>query len=44
MRSDAVNWNPYPRLPIGAVRDLLSITRVLYHVCKAEDPTDASRL
>jgi len=25
-----VTWNPYPRLPSGALRDLLGITRALY--------------
>lgn len=39
-----MNWNPYPRLPAGAVRDLLGITRALYRATLAEDPRDVVRL
>jgi len=39
-----VTWDPYPPLPIGALRDLLGITRALYRTTLVEDPRDASRL
>jgi hypothetical protein len=39
-----VNWNPYPPLPLGAVRDLLGITRAMYRATVADDPRDVCRL
>jgi hypothetical protein len=39
-----VAYNPYPRLPIGPLRDLLGITRALYRASRAEEPPDATRL
>ena len=39
-----MTWNPYPRLPRGAVRDLLGITRALYRSASLEDPLDPARL
>lgn len=39
-----MTWSPYPALPMGAVRDLLGITRVLYRVAQCEEPRDASRI
>jgi hypothetical protein len=39
-----VTWNPYPPLPVGAVRDLLGITRALYRATLADDPRDVARL
>jgi hypothetical protein len=39
-----VTWNPYPRLPLGAVRDLLVITRALYRALLAANPNDARLL
>jgi hypothetical protein len=39
-----VNWNPYPPLPIGAVRDLLGITRALYRFAAEVEPRDEERL
>lgn len=35
-----MTWNPYPPLPIAAVRDLLGITRALYRATLAADPHD----
>ncbi|HKO92833.1 MAG TPA: hypothetical protein VJU61_16875 [Polyangiaceae bacterium] len=37
-------WNPYPPLPLGAVRDLLGITRALYRAALDDEPRDAARL
>lgn len=39
-----MTWNPYPPLPVGALRDMLGITRALYRAALAEDPRDVSRL
>jgi hypothetical protein len=39
-----VTWDPYPPLPIGALRDLLGITRALYRTTQLDDPRDARRL
>ena len=39
-----MTYNPYPRLPIGPLRDLCGITRALYRAARAEVPPDASRL
>jgi len=39
-----VTWNPYPPLPLGALRDLLGITRALYRATLEEDPRDVIRL
>jgi hypothetical protein len=39
-----VTWNPYPPLPLGALRDLLGITRALYRATVANDPRDVVRL
>jgi len=39
-----VTWNPYPPLPVGALRDLLGITRALYRAALEEEPRDAARL
>jgi hypothetical protein len=39
-----VTWNPYPRVPFEAVRDLLGITRALYRITRIDDPRDAERL
>jgi hypothetical protein len=39
-----VTWDPYPPLPVGAVRDLLGISRALYRATQAEDPHDVGRL
>lgn len=35
-----MTWNPYPPLPLAAVRDLLGITRALYRATLAADPRD----
>ena len=43
-RSSHVIWDPYPPLPLGAVRDLLGITRALYRTIAVNDPRDISRL
>lgn len=37
-------YNPYPRLPIGPLRDLYGITRALYRASRAASPPDATRL
>jgi hypothetical protein len=39
-----VTWNPYPRLPLGAVRDLLGVARALYRTALADEPRDVGRL
>jgi hypothetical protein len=39
-----VTWDPYPPLPLGAVRDLLGITRALYRAALMDEPRDAGRL
>lgn len=39
-----MTWNPYPPLPLGAVRDLLGLTRGLYRATLADEPRDISRL
>jgi hypothetical protein len=39
-----VPWNPYPRVPFEAVRDLLAITRALYRATRGDDPQDTARL
>lgn len=39
-----MNWNPYPPLPLGALRDLLGIARGLYRATLADDPRDVARL
>lgn len=39
-----MTWNPYPSLPLGAVRDLLGITRALYRAALAESPCNDDRL
>lgn len=39
-----VTWNPYPPLPIGALRDLLGITRALYRATLDSEPRDEGRL
>lgn len=38
------SWDPYPPLPLGALRDLLGITRALYRVALVQDPRDVARL
>ena len=43
-RTTRVTWNPYPRVPFAAVRDLLGITRALYRAALADDPRDTTRL
>lgn len=37
-------WNPYPPLPVGALRDLLGITRALYRATLELEPRDEGRL
>ncbi len=45
MRSHArLTWNPYPPLPIGAIKDLLGITRALYRFTVETDPKDVVKL
>jgi hypothetical protein len=39
-----VTWNPYPPLPLAAVRDLLGIARAMYRATLADDPRDVVRL
>lgn len=39
-----MNWNPYPPLPLGALRDLLGITRAMYRATVLDDPRDVCRL
>jgi hypothetical protein len=39
-----VTWNPYPPLPVGALTDLLGITRALYRATLDSEPRDSSRL
>jgi hypothetical protein len=39
-----VSWNPYPPLPRGALRDLLSLTRLLYRAAAEAEPRDEARL
>lgn len=39
-----MTWDPYPPLPIGALRDLLGITRALYRTTVLESPRDVARL
>jgi hypothetical protein len=39
-----VTWNPYPPLPLGALRDLLGITRAMYRATLEHDPRDVVRL
>ena len=39
-----MTWNPYPPLPVGAVRDLLGITRALYRTALNGDPRDVAKL
>ncbi len=39
-----MTWDPYPPLPLGAVRDLLGITRALYRAALMDEPRDAERL
>lgn len=37
-------WNPYPSLPMGAVRDLLGITRAMYRLALSEEARDVVRI
>lgn len=37
-------WNPYPPLPVEALRDLLGITRALYRAGRDDAPGDLERL
>ncbi len=37
-------WNPYPPLPVGPLRDLLCITRLLYRAAAAHQARDLGRL
>lgn len=37
-------WNPYPPLPVGALRDLLGVTRALYRATSDAEPRDEARL
>jgi hypothetical protein len=37
-----VSWNPYPPLPVAAIRDLSGLVRVMYRAAAAEE--DAARL
>lgn len=37
-------WDPYPPLPLGAVRDLLGVARGLYLVAREAADPDATRL
>ena len=39
-----MNWNPYPPLPLCAVRDLLGITRAMYRATVLDDPRNVCRL
>lgn len=39
-----MSWNPYPPLPRGALRDVLSLTRMLYRAAAEADPRDEARL
>lgn len=39
-----MSWNPYPPLPRGALRDLLSLTRMLYRAANEADPRDDGRI
>lgn len=42
--SASVTWNPYPPLPLGAIRDLLGITRALYRAALDADPKNVNHL
>jgi len=37
-------WNPYPKLPVGALRDLLGITRAFYRAAHEAEPRDEQLL
>jgi hypothetical protein len=39
-----VTWDPYPPLPLAAVRDLHGVTRAMYRAERAQASPDASRL
>lgn len=39
-----MTWNPYPPLPLSAVRDLHGITRAMYRAALDDQPRDEARL
>lgn len=39
-----MTWSPYPRLPVGELRDLLGVVRVLYRAAAASEPRDEARI